>query len=340
MNRVCVIHAASSRTLVAKLKSLSERIRYLKAALAVSLCFFCPTAFAVEQDCMATYYREKSSACLDDVLARFRQMPPNSPTSTMMGFLAQLFKDSPKERERILKNEPSDRVRQTELFSLYLAGLPSEAQRFAAENNMVVLSDKVRSMHLVPIDAARPSSEPAVNDLLTGAYMASGDTWLVRHILENFASADDSMVSDSLRIGMMQSKFGPSLAPKDHQTTTMQTACDKYQCKSDKTKLMRVMTLASAIWALQSLAAKDDGIRKTLSDFFENDAQLKNLYDAERNAFGNYLAAVTFVTALKYSQSSAGQDQGFAAMSKAASIYENLGSPSDAFAPMARFKTK
>jgi hypothetical protein len=319
------------------------RIAHLKIAVAVLALTFlcvCPAALAIEQDCMATYYREKSRACLDNMLEQFRQMPSNSSTGTMTGFLAQLFKDSPQERERILRTEPSAGVRQTELFSLYVAGLVDEAQTFAAANNLVTLSEKVRSMHLVPLDAARPSSEPAVNDLLIGAYMASGDTWLIRHILENFSSADDSMVRDSLRIGMMQSKFGPSLAPKDHQTTTMQTACEKYQCKADKTKLLRIMTLASAVWALQSLAAKDDGVRKTLSDFFEHDARLKSLYDAERIAFGNYLAAVTFVTALKYSQSNAGQNEGFAAMSKAASIYENLGSPSDAFAPMAPFKTK
>jgi len=316
---------------------------YLKIASAIfALAFLCigPTALAVEQDCMATYYREKSRACLDDMLERFRQMPPNSPTENMTGFLARLFKDSPQERERILKAEPSARVKQTVLFSLYVAGLVEEAQTFAASNNLVTLSERVRAMHLVPLDAAKPSSVPAVNDLLIGAYMASGDTTLIKHILENFSSADDSMVSDSLRIGMMQSKFGPGLAPKGHQTTTMQTACDKYQCKADPTKLYRIMTLSTAIWALQSLAAKDDGIRKTLSDFFQSDARLKNLYDAERNAFANYLVAVTAVTVLKDGQTNAEQNPGLAAMSKAASIYENLGPPNDAFVPMAPFKTK
>src|SRR5262249_15947455 len=158
---------------------------------------------------------------------------------------------------RILKAEPSEHVRQTELFSLYVAGLVNEAQAFAAANGMVTLSERVRSMHLAPIDAARPSTVPAVNDILIGAYMASGEAWLIRHIVENFLSADDSMVWDSMRIAMLQSQFGPSLAPQGHQTRIMQTACEKYQCKADKTKLLRIMTLSSAIWALQSLAAKD-----------------------------------------------------------------------------------
>ena len=124
-----------------------------------------------------------------------------------------------------------------------------------------------------------------------------------------------------MRIGMLQAQFGPSMAPKGHQTRIMQTVCEKYQCETDKTKLLRIMTLSTAIWALQSLAAKDDGIRKTLSDVFQIDPRLKGLYEAERTASGNYFAAVTFVTVLGNGRSDAEQDQAFAAMSKAAVIY-------------------
>jgi hypothetical protein len=120
----------------------------------------------------------------------------------------------------------------------------------------------------------------------------------------------------------------------------MQTVCDRYQCNTDKTKLLRIMTLSSAIWALTSLAAKDDGVRKTLSDVFQNDPRLKGLFEAERTASGNYFAAVTFVTVLSNGKSDAEQDQALAAMSKAVSIYESLGAPNDVYAPMAPYKTK
>ena len=40
----------------------------------------------------------------------------------------------------------------------------------------------------------------------------------------------------------------------------MPAACAKYQCKTDRTKFLRVLTLASAFWALQSLGRQGDRI--------------------------------------------------------------------------------
>lgn len=286
---------------------------------------------------MSSYYRTKSPACLDETLAKFRQMPPTSRADAIVGFLAQLFRDSPAERERILKSEPSEHVRQYELFSLYEAGLVNEAEKFAAANNLSGFAEKMRSSPIVLLEDIRPSSVPGDNDLLIGAYMASGDTVFIQRILDNFSSADDSMASDALRIWLMKGKFGPTLAPKGRNPVIMQAACERYQCKKDQKSLLHVLTLSSAIWALQSLSDRDDGIKKTLSNFFERDSRLKAIFATEQTAFGNYVTALAVLTTLKDGQ---GEDQqrAYAAMNKSASIYENLGSPSDAFAPMTELK--
>ncbi len=205
-------------------------------------------------------------------------MPPSSrKPDTLVGFLAQLFRASPQERERILKAEPSDYIKTIDIFSLYLAGLPADAEKFATANNLPTPLEKLRTMRLVTLDALRPSSIPGDNDLLTGAYMASGDKALIQRILDNYSTADDGMASDAFRIGFMMSKFGPGLAPKGRDNVTAQIACAKYQCRTDQTKLLRVMTLATAIWSLQSLAGQDDGVKKTLSDFLAHDTRLKTL---------------------------------------------------------------
>src|SRR3569623_1941423 len=129
--------------------------------------FFCSgSAAAVEQDCMSSYYRTKSRACLDKVLAQFRQTAPRGPTDTMIGFLAQLFMDSPGERARILASEPSEGVRQIAVFSLYEAGLTDEAQKFAAANKLGALSDKLRTNPIKHLDEIKPSSRPGDNDQL------------------------------------------------------------------------------------------------------------------------------------------------------------------------------
>jgi len=240
---------------------------------------------------MASYYRSKQPSCVDDTLAQLRQEAASgrAEPNTIIGFLAEIFRTSPEARERLLKVEPSNYVKSVDVVSLYRAGLADEAQKFAAANNLAGLSDRLRAARMPPLDAVMPSSTPADNDLLIGAYMASGNTALIQRILDNYSGADDGMVSDGLRIGFIMSKFGPGLAPKGRDSVMIKVACTKYDCKADQTKFLRVMTLGTAIWSLQSLSAQDDGIKKTLSEFFSGDVRLKNLFGAEQAAFGNYI---------------------------------------------------
>jgi len=66
-------------------------------------------AMSMGQECMASYYRAKSPACIDGTLAQFRQTSGHqSDPNTLIGFLAELFRSSPQERDRILSSESSD----------------------------------------------------------------------------------------------------------------------------------------------------------------------------------------------------------------------------------------
>src|SRR3978361_1321707 len=106
---------------------------------------------------------------------------------------------------------------------------------------------------------------PRANDLLVGAYMASGETAFIKRILANYASADDGMVADALRVGFLIGKFGPNISPPGRTPATLQAACEKYQCKIDRTRFPRLLTLATAIWITQSLSQHDQGIGQTLN---------------------------------------------------------------------------
>jgi hypothetical protein len=294
----------------------------------------CWPAVAADADCMNDYYRTKLPGCVDSTLSQFRQMPRSkSDPATMIGFLAQFFSTSPEEKLRVLNDEPSEYLRSVYLVALYRAGLLDDARKYADKIDRSPLLQKLATDQLKPLAAVRPSSVPADNDLLIGAYMASGDTVFIERILQNFSSADDDIASDGLRMGFMQGKFGPTLVPKQRENVTLAAACAKYQCKTDPAKLFRVMTLTTAFWALQSMAQHDDGVRKTLAGFFEHDARLKNLLAVEQNAFANYLTTVVAVIALKPDQASAEASPGYAAMSKSALAYETLKSAGEAFAP-------
>jgi hypothetical protein len=67
----------------------------------------------------------------------------------------------------------------------------------------------------------------------------------------------------------------------------------------EREEFMRLMTLASAYWALRSLLVKDEGIRKTFVDYFEKNQRIKNLLIVETNAFSNYLINLIAYSGIK-----------------------------------------
>jgi hypothetical protein len=217
--------------------------------------------------------------------------------------------------------------------ALFRADLLDDAQKFADKNQLTVLLQKLKTDKLVTLAAVRPSSTPADNDLLIGAYMASGDTTFIERILENFSGAEDVMVSDGLRMGYLMGKFGNRLAPKERESVTMAAASAKYQSDADSAKLLRLLTLMTASWALSSLAKHDDGIRRAVAGFFEHNARLKNLLLIEQTAFGNYLTYLIAVLTLTSDNASVNAKT-YAAMSKSALAYEKLEPASDAFPPI------
>uniref|UniRef100_Q07H68 Uncharacterized protein n=1 Tax=Rhodopseudomonas palustris (strain BisA53) TaxID=316055 RepID=Q07H68_RHOP5 len=298
--------------------------KILYVAIAVLLIQCCPAA-AANQDCMSDYYRNKPPGCIDNMLQQLRQLPPGSKAdpSTMIGFLAWLFRASPVEKQRILNDESSDYVRSVDLVALYRADLPDEARKFADKYHLSAMFQKLETTRPAPLATVKPTSAPTDNDLLIGAYMASGDTTLIQRILQNFSSADDGMVSDAMRMGYMNSKFGPNLTPTGRDNVMAPAACAKYQCKTDLARMLRVLTLSSAFWALQSLAQRDDGVNTTFNGFFAGDPRLKNLLIGEQAAFGNYLTTLVTLAALKPNPGSEASTA-YTSMSKAALAYENL----------------
>ena len=294
-----------------------KRLLYVAIALLGIQC----SPAAADQNCMTGYYRTKQPACVDSVLSQMRA-GPNADPSAVIGFLAQIFSTSPAEKQRILQLEASSYVKSVKLVALYGAGLTEDAQKFAEENQITATLQKIEKNQPAKLAVVRPSSNAADNDLLIGAYMASGDTSFIERILANFSSADDDMAGIAMRMGFMKSKFGPNMTAEGRDNVMAKMACDKYACKTEPAKFFRVLTLASGFWALQSLSSADDGIKKTFTGFFANDPRLKNLFAAEQAAFGNYLTALTMLAVFKPDPKD--RDKTAENMSKAASAFENL----------------
>jgi len=273
-------------------------------------------------DCYATFYQTKDMTCIDALIESVRKQEATgdqarSAPEAAIGFLAQVFRDYPQQEVRILTQDASPRLKSVYLTALFRAGKLEDAKIYADAIGWMDGFKRYSDGGITPLKLVNPLAYPGENDLLIGAYMASGNTEYATRILANYKSAADGMVSDAIRISLMTSKFGPNLTPPGRENAMMPAACERYQCKTDPRSLMRVMTLTTGLWAVRSLAQRDEGIKGALIDFFKSDQRIQQLSAREEVAFGNYLTMVIAYAAIKDNPK----------INESLSTYEKLGTP-------------
>lgn len=148
-------------------------------------------------------------------------------------------------------------------------------------------------------DIAKPMT-PSDNDAIIKQYLETKDPQYLRTLLQTYAEADDAMLHDARRYAYLVTLTANPKNPRPQLNQTMATAmCKKYQCQPDPTQsrpFMQLMTAASGIWALDSLAQQDPQVQSVITDFLNTDAHMKAAYADEAAQFGNYRTLLTLVT--------------------------------------------
>ncbi len=273
-----------------------RRAVMLTTLVAVSLC-----PGRARADCMSTYYQTKSPACLDEVLALAARLPEGSGyPDALVGFLAELLRTDPIRRAHLLA-AAGPNAQGLLIVALAMAGLPDQAASFAAAHNMTAGYQTFAAHRKPVLTAIQPNAFAGDNDLLIGAFSASGDPRFIRTILANYSTADTTLVHDALRLGLVIQKFGRN-PPPGRQTMMVREACRKYACQANPQNMQtmqRLMTLATGFWALRSVGAQDSLIKSTVSTFFDSDPRLARALAAEEAIFSDYLTELTVNAAFK-----------------------------------------
>jgi len=303
----------------------------LGMVLAVALSASPSVAQTSADDCAFTYYRDKSEACLDKTLAALRDAMSVKPeiNPAMVGFLAGVLKSTPSKEATILAAVGPPAMKTTILMALERAGRSEAARGFAQVEHLQTALAGLESAPPPRLDEVKPRSAAADNDLLIGAFMASGDPAYIKAILDNFSTAEDDQIRDAVRVALMQTSYDEN-DPRGGYRRLSRVACGKYQCRRDPAAFSRVLTLSSAYWALTSLAAKDETIRTTNQAFLDADPRVKAIERNEHDAFAAYVDRFSAWTAAKRDPDSADKAKSDDAL---LSAYENLGATWDLLHP-------
>lgn len=279
---------------------------YSICALFALVVFSASSLAATSNDCYTTFYKSKNFECIDGIVNEVEKIAEKLPEKhhfdhsniqAISGFLAELFIKYPDKKNELLKKDVSPYTKSVFIESLYRADLTKEAKEYAYNNSLGEIYDTYKKYSVKKISELRPKYIPSDNDVLIGAFMATGDNEFISNILYNFKRSDKSMVKDAIRVSLVQSKFGPKLSPPNRTSNMMANLCTKYECKKNKKDLFHTMTLVTAFWSLNSLSKEHEIIKETFTKFFEQDKDLKNIVLIENNNFSNYALTLAMSTA-------------------------------------------
>lgn len=149
--------------------------------------------------------------------------------------------------------------------------------------------------HAASVAPSKPQV-PGDNDTLIKQYMDTKDPIYLETMLGAYAEASDAMLTDARRYAFL---LPLSQAPKNPRPNINQTAarvlCAKYECGTkplESKPFVQLMTIASGMWALDSLSQQDPAIRTIVNNYLGQHPRMQKIYASEGLQFSNYKTLV------------------------------------------------
>jgi hypothetical protein len=211
----------------------------------------------------------------------------------VIGLLSEIFKKYPKEKYEILEKNVSKFTKGLFLVSLYRAGLEKDADDFNKKELLNEIS--IYKKEIILIEEVIPKYNPSENDLLLGAFSATGNNLYIKNILNNFLNSEMERQRDVVRVALVKKKFGNKLSQKSSNKNMINAILKKYKEKD----FFEFMTSSSGLWALMSLSSKDNNLSEKLENILNEDKKLSLIIKDEINNFQNYLIFIILSDSIK-----------------------------------------
>ncbi len=238
------------------------------------------SASALEKaGCMNGYYKQKHEKCVQYVLDVIDEVPRDELPLSVYGFLGGLW----------LQDNAFDVVLQKKITSkpqqifysklLYLMDERQKAVAYARQYNVHTEYKEVVDGGLPPLKQLKPQAFPGGNDMLIGAFFATGDDYYIENIFTSFEGQKEADIASALRYAYLNASFVPQGYPADKVQDDL---CKRYACKKDDTRYLHVLTMASALWALESLSEAHPIIKNKMKNFYQANPHIMKLQASER----------------------------------------------------------
>lgn len=264
--------------------------------------------------CMNTFYQTKDYACVKNIISQLDTTRNEKELDSLTNYMGAVFKHYPEFKEKALSEKVSLRTKAVFLGDLHIAGLAEEAKKYATENKLETILEAYKTKRVKTLDQIKTPYTPTENDILISGFLVSGETDYIKRLLNSYKNLTFDELSYAVRMGLLTTKFGSTMAPKGRKSDIIQTLCTKYNCKSDPKKFMQIMSVSSAHWALNSLAEKHEKIKNTMVDFYEQNKKISEIVYKENVMLSNYMVLIIASTAIQNNE----------AINQLMSDYENL----------------
>lgn len=263
-------------------------MRRLLVALALTSAMGAP-AFAYPQ-CMETYHVDHDRSCLEKVAKALEADEIDG--ETIVGFMAETLRSAPE--VRTLYSKPDLKPRAKAAFARAFDMSHNNMRGFfkALFGGGGDDGDAETSTAKPDVDTLVSFDDLNANDLLIGAFMASGNQDHLARVLKNFDTAGEQMTSDALREGMLLIRYWTHVTQANRTPVKimMQIGCARYGCKPGTNGEGRLATLSTAYWAFFKHAANDEGFRDAMMAYRAKHLKFALVEAQERAAADNYVS--------------------------------------------------
>ena len=134
---------------------------------------------------------------------------------------------------------------------------------------------------------------PAANDRFIAEYLATKNIIYIRNMFISYDKVSEDVLKDARRFSYLYLEINKPNSPRAKQKKEIVlNFFNKYGCPAQTPQCTKFYTIASGMWALDSLSRQDEAIKNEVNHFLSTHKKMNDVYESEHKMYSYYLLLV------------------------------------------------